>query len=414
MRHPQSLADIVTNGLCIGCGLCESIAGSDRVSMVMVDPPGRLRPKIHQPLDAESEQEILRACPGVTIDQPVDVRKHRRARIDTVFGPWINVWRGHASDPQIHHVASSGGALTALGIYLLESDKVDFILHIAASTEQPMRSVRHLSFDRSQVIDATGSRYGPAAPLVDFKQLLNRGQRFAVIGKPCDISAVHNMRKLDPRVDNLVAYTLAFSCGTFADLDCSRAMLKRNGIQSEDDLSLFRYRGYGCPGPTHAETKDGRAVDEAYLDFWYGPWGWTHQFRCKICPDPTGEMTDISVADAWPGGGPTEEEWGGWNLFISRTDKGDELMREAHYNGALHLDPSDIGAMYECQPHQAVKIQGMEARLSAIEQEGQVGPRFVHLRLSDAAAGTDAEFQNRNREGTRERIKNGVNREPLA
>jgi hypothetical protein len=89
-------------------------------------------------------------------------------------------------------------------------------------------------------------------------------------------------------------------------------------------------------------------------------------------------------------------------------------MQEAHDKGVLYLDSSDIGAMYECQPHQAIKIRGMEARLSAIKQEDQIGPRFVNLRLSEAAAQTDTEFQNRNREGTRERIKKGVNHEPLA
>lgn len=137
------------------------------------------------------------------------------------------------ADEHIHHVGSSGGALTALGIHLLETNKVEFILHVAASREQPMRSVRHLSFDRAQVMEAVGSRYGPAAPLIDFMDLLTEEKPFAVIGKPCDTSAVHNMRKHDARVDRLVKYTLAFSCGTFTDLQCSRAMLERYDIESE-------------------------------------------------------------------------------------------------------------------------------------------------------------------------------------
>ncbi len=414
MRHPESLQDIVENGLCIGCGLCQSIAGPERVKMTMVDPPGRLRPKILQPLDAETDALIVKTCPGATIDQPLDPVKHKDAKVDTVFGPWLNVWRGHAADEHIHHVASSGGALTALGIHLLETGKAEFILHLAASKEEPMRSVRHLSFDRAQVLEAAGSRYGPAAPLVDFTELLAREKPFAVIGKPCDISAVHNMRKHDPRVNRLVTYTLAFSCGTFGDLQCSRAMLHRNGIENEEELSLFRYRGYGCPGPTHAETNDGRVVDEPYLDFWYGPWGWTHQFRCKICPDATGEMTDVAVADAWPGGMPTEEEWGGWSLFISRTPKGDALMREAEQAGSLHLEFANIDAMHDCQPHQVTKKQGMAARLAALETEGQLGPRFSNVRLVQAARQQGFDFHLRNHAGTRVRIRRGVNREPLA
>ncbi len=412
MKHPKSLAEIVEHGLCIGCGLCASIAGADRVQMVMVEPPGRLRPKILTSLDAPTEERILNACPGVTIDQPLDPEKHAGAKVDTVFGPWRTVWRGHATDSYVHHAAASGGALSALAIFLLERAKVHFILHLKPSPAQPMRSVAHRSFVPEQVMEAAGSRYGPAAPLVDFMEALDLGKPFAVIGKPCDVSAVHNMRGLDARVDELVRYTMAFSCGTFGDLDCSRAMLERGGIESEDELVLFRYRGFGCPGPTRAVTRDGRVVDESYLKFWYGPWGWTHQFRCKICPDPTGEMTDISVADAWPGGSPTEEEWGGYSLFVSRTADGDALMREAIDAGAVTVRETDISALHDCQPHQVVKIQGMKARLEAIEQEGQLGPRFSRLRLEEAAAQRNRAFHDRNREGTRERIHRGVNREP--
>ena len=411
MRYPTTLGEIVENGLCIGCGLCQSIAGPNRVQMTMVDPPGRLRPKILKSLDAQTNAAIIGACPGVTINQPLDPVKHADAHVDTIFGPWRHVWRGHAVDEHIRHLGSSGGALTALAIHLLETGKVEFVLHVAASKEQPMRSARHLSFDRTQVMQAAGSRYGPAAPLIDFMELLDKGQRLAIIGKPCDISAVHNLRRHDTRIDQLVAYALAFSCGTFGDLRCSRDMLTRHGIGSEDELTLFRYRGYGCPGATHAETKDGRSVDESYLEFWYGPWGWTHQFRCKICPDPTGEMTDISVADAWPGGRPVTDEWGGWSLFVSRTPRGDALMREAYEAGVVHLEPSEIEAMHECQPHQVVKKQGMVARLAAIDHEHQVGPRFRNVRLIQAARQRDFKFHMRNFAGTRVRIHRGVNRE---
>ena len=362
-----------------------------------------------------TEDTILAACPGVRIDEPVVPERHcADVKVDPSFGPWRRVWRGHAANPEIHHMASTGGGLSALGIHLLETNKVEFILHVAASKEQPMRTVRQLSFDRAQVIEGAGSRYGPASPLIDFTDQLDKGKPFAVIGKPCDISGVHNMRKVDPRVDELVKYTLAFSCGTFADLQCSRWMLERQGVPGgEQNLAMFRYRGFGCPGPTRAVTKDGQVFDEPYLEFWYGPHGWTHQFRCKICPDPTGEMTDVSISDAWPGGGPTEEEWGGTGLFISRTRRGDDLMQDAIDAGAVLVEESDIQALYDFQPHQAVKKGGMNARLQAIEDECGLGPVYRNVRLDEAAAQHDQTFYDQNYAGTRERIQNGVSRESL-
>ena len=419
MRHPDSLKEIVENGLCLGCGLCQSVAGSDKVVMAYVDPPGYLRPRILAPLDRATEDAILETCPGVRLDEPLDpVRHGSEAREDASFGPWIRAWKGHAADPEINHMASSGGALTALGIYLLESGKVDFIAHVAADAAAPMRTVSHVSRTREDVLRAAGSRYGPAAPLDDFLGLLDCGQPFAVIGKPCDISGVHNMRRRDPRVNDLVRYTLAFSCGTFAPLDTSRGLLERQGFPGgaagEENLSLFRYRGYGCPGPTRAIDKAGNIYDETYQEFCYGPVGWPHQFRCKLCADPTGEATDVSVADAWEGGGPTEEEWGGENMFISRTPRGDSLMADAIAAGVLDVADDDIATLYRVQPHQAVKKQGLNARLAATAESGYPVPDFRNMRLDAAQAQRDRHFYEQNFEGTRMRIQRGVNRERLA
>ncbi len=419
MRHPASLREIVENGLCLGCGLCQSIAGRRRVEMDWVDPPGRLRPALREALDAATEQAILEACPGMTLDEPADPARHgAQVRIDPCFGPWIRVWKGHAGDPDIRHRGSSGGALTALALWLLESGEVDFISHVRADEERPMRSRSHTSATRDDVLAAAGSRYGPVAPLDRFMELLDLGKPFAVIGKPCDVSGVHNMRRLDSRVDRLVRYTLAFSCGTFADLDCSRQMLERTGFpggrDGEDNLSLFRYRGYGCPGPTRAVDRQGRVHDEDYLDFWYGPHGWTHQFRCKVCADPTGEATDITVADAWPGGAPSGNEAGGWNTFISRTLAGDSLMQAAIDAGRLVAEEEDIALMYDVQPHQAVKKQGMKARLQAIADSGAAVPDFRNLNLDAAARQRDGTFLSKNYEGTAERLASGVHRERLA
>ena len=119
---------------------------------------------------------------------------------------------------------------------------------------------RRLSFDAASVLEGAGSRYGPVAPLADFREILDRGQPFALIAKPCDITAVRNLARLDPRVDELLRYALAFVCGGASDLSKSEQVLQRFGV-AEDELALFRYRGHGNPGLNRIETKDGRAFE---------------------------------------------------------------------------------------------------------------------------------------------------------
>ena len=63
--------------------------------------------------------------------------------------------------------------------------------------------------------------------------------------------------------------TYSVSSGTFAPLDTSRALLERQGFPGgaagEENLSLFRYRGYGCPGPTRTEFFSSASISDVWL-----------------------------------------------------------------------------------------------------------------------------------------------------
>jgi len=250
---PLSLSEIVVNGLCIGCGLCRSTAGAGEVEMVMT-PVGRERPVAKKPLDRSTLIRINAVCPGTRIAGPPPAQLREARLADPVWGPVERLVLGRATDPTVRFVGSGGGTLTALGQFLLNSGRAKFVLHVAASRAEPMRTERRLSFDAASVLEGAGSRYGPAATLVDFNDILDRGEPFALIAKPCDITAVRNLARIDPRVDRHMRYALAFVCGGASDLTKSEQVLQRFGLR-EDELSLFRYRGHGNPGPNRIETR---------------------------------------------------------------------------------------------------------------------------------------------------------------
>ena len=58
MATINKLSDIVNNGLCIGCGLCQSIAGKDNIEISM-SPKGRLEPKEISKISPEVFKKIL-------------------------------------------------------------------------------------------------------------------------------------------------------------------------------------------------------------------------------------------------------------------------------------------------------------------------------------------------------------------
>jgi len=407
---PLTLDEIVENGLCIGCGLCRSIAGSDNVDLVMT-PEGRERPRARRPLNRVTLERINAVCPGTRIGSGSPKSSGIPAMHDTVWGPAERLSIGYARDPLVRFRGSSGGVLTALGQFLLTSGRVKFILHVGASKSAPMRSERRLSFDAAAVLDGTGSRYGPAAVLVDFCEILDRAEPFALIAKPCDVAAVRNLGHLDPRVDRYMRYALTLVCGGASDLRKSEEVLRLFRIR-EHELALFRYRGHGNPGATRVETKDDRVFELTYQQLWEDESKWMIQPRCRICPDAIGLEADIAASDVWPGGSPVGED-AGFNGIIVRTPRGLELYDAAVAAGALTVDHSATFADFDrYQPHQVRKRRAVWARLKARERAGKPVPRVTDLSLEECARQNSVRENLAEYRGARDRASGGGLVEP--
>lgn len=235
-----------------------------------------------------------------------------------------------------------------------------------------------------------GSRYGPVAPLVGLLRALDRGLPFAVIGKPCDLNALHGLSRSDERVNQLCKARLSLVCGGQSRLTKSEQLLKECGI-SEQQLSVFRYRGYGNPGRTRVETREGRAFEKTYRELWEDESGWEIETRCKLCPDALGEAADVVAADVWPGCNPTQED-AGFNGIIVRTGAGVALIQSAVEAGDL-VTGEAISArqMDEFQPHQVRKKYAVLARLAGMNQAGRPAIKAVGLRLDELSSLADEE-----------------------
>lgn len=410
MATPQDrLYAIVEQGLCIGCGICQAIAGPDTIAVTKV-ASGYERPVAIGRLTHETVDAIYDVCPGTRMEGLPEQLVDAGTQIDPVWGPWRRIVRAWAGDANVRFEGSTAGVLTALGQYLLSSGRVSFVLHAKASIANPSFGERTLSFTEAQVLDAAGSRYGPTATLLDVDEVLDRGEPFALIAKPCDATALRNYAQHDDRVDELVKYWLTMVCGGFGTPDFTDRFLESNGMDPAE-LTSLRYRGRGCPGPTVAEAP-GQRIERHYLDYWGDDeTQWSLPWRCKICPDGIGEASDLAVSDTWPGGSPDRVESEtdpGVNAIIARTAAGQELMEAAARDGALVLDgeltPDDISVF---QPHQKNKKLAVGARHAALGEAGRIVPTTSRLRVEELSSSVPVEINERQRVGALERIEVG-------
>ena len=405
---------ITEQGLCAGCGLCQSLLGKEVVEVTTVTT-GYERPILKQSISHADVDRVMDVCPGTRVDGLPAKEHNETTQRDLVWGSWQRMVRAYAGDENVRHQGSTGGVLTALAQCLLEQQHVDFILQVAASEREPGFGEAVISESAEDVLRASGSRYGPAAPLKYIHEALDRGQRFAFIGKPCDVSALRNLARHDPRVDELVVYTLTMVCGGFMPPESLVDFMDAHKIDG-GRVNSIRYRGFGCPGPTVIST-DTEAHEYHYLDFWgEDASAWHLPFRCKVCPDGIGESADLVAADTWIGGSPdradSEQDLGA-NAIMARTEKGRLFLEAAVNAGALVIE-REIGPkdMSDYQPHQVRKKQAVFDRYLGLRDEGRYAPVTYGLRLAELAEQVAPEVRVQQRLGTRERVRRGKASEP--
>lgn len=401
----RSLDEIVDNGLCMGCGLCRSVLGPEALTHTD-EADGLERPRARRPLTQGELVTLNAICPGVTVSVP---QPQPGIAHDAMWGDHARLAKGYAGDPAMRFRAASGGGLTALAVHILEAGEAEYILHVAADPGRPMMSRSQRSHNRDEVMAASGSRYAATAPLVAFAAALDEGRPFAFVGKPCDLTAISNLARRDARVDDLCRYKLAMVCGGFSELSKFRELLGQWDMR-EEELTRFSYRGFGCPGPTLAETRDGRRREIAYWDLWGDEANWRSFYRCKICPDAIGLSADIAALDVWDDCNPTREDEG-WNGFIARTERGRALLEAAAAAGAIVLDAEwDIANLDRCQPHQVRKRRAVRARVEAMRECGVPYPRTEDEGLDAVSYARDSEAYADEKAGTARRLARGAHR----
>ena len=93
-----SVPEIVKSGLCIGCGLCQSIVGKEKLTLVTT-PGGRERPRQIEAPNGEELALINAVCPGLFAPGPA----HDQAgEFDEIWGPkegpWLIGWAAVRGD----------------------------------------------------------------------------------------------------------------------------------------------------------------------------------------------------------------------------------------------------------------------------------------------------------------------------
>ncbi len=363
------IEDVLARDACTGCGLCTQLDPSVRMEL---NARGYLRPELSaapQPI-ANAARIFESSCPGRRITAPAVPED---AAHDALLGPNVGLWQAWATDEEIRLAGSSGGALTALHAWLLESGRAARITGAGAAAKNPRRTVPVTITTRAQALASAGSRYAPVGALENADAFHSDS---AVAGKPCEVAA---MRAAAPDlIDGEAPLLLSFFCAGTPSQQATDALLTELGIPEQAPVSTLRYRGNGWPGRFTARSGD-TEVSADYDESWGRVLGPTTQWRCKICPDGVGQAADIVCADSWETderGYPTFAEGAGVSALVARTARGREAILAAVEAGVIAVRPLEITQLRDAQPLQTARRQFLFARLLGSRLAGRRPPRF--------------------------------------
>ena len=366
MSQFKTVADVVQWRLCVGCGACAPICPSARIRLVDIVTEG-IRPEVLDPDACGTCTDCLSTCPAVEIDsRPHLSRAGVNKELLPLFGPVLEIWEGHARDPEIRFAGSSGGALTALALHAIDMQDFFGTVHIGADDEDPVRNGTAMSRTREELIQRTGSRYAPAAACAGIPLLQEAAGPCVFIGQPAEAVAIHKAQEVMPALKPKVGLVLSFFCAGSPATAGTQALLRKLGVP--EPVKEVRYRGQGWPGHFVASDNEGsKAARITYAE----SWGFLQKFRpysVHLWPDDSGEFADISCGDPWyrsPDGVET-----GRSIIVVRTERGRAFLQRAVQDGYLELTPAEPWKLIQSQRNLLLKRSAVWGRRLAFRVFG--------------------------------------------
>ena len=345
---------------CCGCMLCSSV---DKATLTK-DAKGFYHPQ-------SGDEEFLKSvCPCYG---------NQLAQMDSsqIWGKHIAAYYGWSSNNEVRYKASSGGILTEIASYLLETKKVDYIIQTGADLDEQTKTVTRISATADEVKNCCGSRYAISHPL-DVIGKLDLSKKYAFIGKPCDVTALRNYIKIKPKVGESIKYILSFYCAGLPSEKAQEELLRQLNV-SKADLRQLQYRGDGWPGYATAIDTNGESHSMDYNSSWGKILGRDVMKVCRFCLDGVGELADIACGDAWyltADNKPNFTEADGRNIVFARTQCGDDLLKEISAKGLIELQSANLNELRYSQTFQLERRASMAAKLLALKIMCHPAPKY--------------------------------------
>lgn len=342
MRIDELQTNVVEKGLCIGCGICNSVNAGKKQPVLRMEYSSKYDHFI--PILSKGDQYSAAdvVCPGAEMNMPaLALQVHGREPENGWLGEYRKIAAAHARDNAIRTRAASGGVTSALLMYLFNVQAIDAVYCVTSDGDPYTRTGRVVrSADDLRGIN--GSVYQPTNFGAELDSLIEGSERFAFVGLPCEIAALERLKLADHQLAERHILSIGLFCGGINRYGGVDYYLKGFGASLRAAESI-NYRHGAWPGKIRLVQKDGKVRELArirgnsrwkiirYIVAFQGYWMLP---RCRICPDQISDFADIAVGD--PHLPRFRNRNGkGFSAVVIRTERGQSLYEKALESGVL-------------------------------------------------------------------------------
>ena len=316
------LDEIIHKDLCNRCGGCVSFCSANSIDALKIGKEGFPEYKYK---DKCLECGICYlVCPKTRI-----LEEELKSHYDWKYplGHWIDIFSARSTDEDVLKVATDGGVVTSILIYLLENKVIDGAIvskrmgthgrkPIIAKTRSDLIDAAGSSFAETHHLDELGNIYSTSFPIIKvIKESASESmKKLAIVGTACQIEAIRKMQLLNIVPSNLIIFTIGLFCmQCFTIEDLSKKNFAKTHKIDLDDIEKVN-------------IKDNLILKMKSNVSFHIPLEEIEEIArpaCLACNDFSNEFADISV------GGVGSQD--GYTTVMIRTSLGKQVYAEALY-----------------------------------------------------------------------------------
>lgn len=279
-------------------------------------------------------------CPSRGWENVHILRSESLFEVSEGLNPFEEVCFCNSNEINIRKNGTSGGMVTAVLKYLLESSIIEGVL--LPKYDNRLGAKYELMTTIDEVISSQKSKYF-CIPFDYPLDKIARYRKLAIVGLPCHLEALNNVFQIKPELKQILHFKIGLFCGHVQKKIFYQHLLKKERLNFHEVKKLdFR------PGEWWKYDYFSVSTDRGIKTF---------QFRgnkymaaliksrlfsrsaCAYCPDFTAKKSDISFGDGWHEKLKNNKE--GFNYAIVRNKEAKKILEEMSTKGLVTIYRSD-------------------------------------------------------------------------